>query len=99
MPKMPKIIVDVGEQMNGTTFSLSPKTRAFLSPHFRNVVPPSSVFVSHETASNFENYHGPLWEHIAMILTGLSEKQLKELGGFEFVTPVGGKVWFESAVR
>ncbi len=33
-----------------------------------------------------------------MILTGLSEKKLKELGGFEFVTPVGGKVWFESAV-
>ncbi|HMD98779.1 MAG TPA: hypothetical protein VKM93_15790 [Terriglobia bacterium] len=99
MPKMAKIVVDVGEQMNGITFRLSPKTRAFLSSRLTKIAPPSSVFVSHETASNFENYPGPLWEHVAMILTGLSEKKLKELGGFEFVTPVGGKVWFESAVR
>jgi hypothetical protein len=93
---MPKITVDVGKQMDGATFRLSPKTRAFLSSRFKNLPPPSSVFVSYENASDFEHYHGPLWEHLVMILTGLDENQINELGGFEFAEPVGGKVWFES---
>ncbi len=37
MPKMAKIVVDVGEQMNGITFRLSPKTRAFLSPRLTKI--------------------------------------------------------------
>ena len=57
---MSKIVVEVGKQMDGVTFRLSPKTRAFLSSRFGNLPSPSSVFVSYETASNFEHYHGPL---------------------------------------
>ena len=94
---MPKIIVEVGEQMDGATFRLSPKTRALLSSRFKNLPPPSSVFVSNETASDFEHYYGPLGEHLVMILTGLRESELQKLGGFEFVTPADGKVLFESS--
>ncbi len=93
---MPKIVVEVGKQMDGATFCLSPKTRAFLRSRFKDSPSPSSVFVSYATASDLEHYRGPLWEHVVMILTGLNEKQLSELGGFEFVTPMDGKVLFES---
>ncbi len=94
---MSKITVEVGEQMDGATFRLSRKTRAFLSSRFKNLRPPFSVFVSRETASDFEHYYGPLSEHVVMILTGLSEGELKKMGGFEFVTPVGGKVLLSRA--
>jgi hypothetical protein len=94
---MPRIIVEVGKQMDGATFRLSPKTRAFLRSHFEDLPSPSSIFVSDETASDFAHYHGPMWEHLVMILTGLNEKQLSELDGFEFVTPMDGKVLFESS--
>ena len=93
---MSKIVVEVGKQMDGATFRLSPKTRAFLSSRVPSPPPASSIFVSYETATDFKHYHGPLWKHVAMILTGLSESELQELGGFEFVTPTDNKVLFES---
>ena len=95
---MSKIIIEVGEQMDGATFRLSPKTRAFLSSRFKNLRPPTSVFVSNETTSDFEHYYGPLREHLVMILTGLGESDLQKVGGgVEFVAPVDGKVLFESS--
>ena len=94
---MAKIVIEVGEQMDGATFRLSPQTKVFLSSHFKDLPPPSSVFVSRETASDSERYYGALSEHLAMILTGLGENELNDLGGFELVTPADGKVVFESA--
>jgi len=94
---MAKIVIEVGRQMDGATFRLSPKTRVFLSSRFKDLPPPSSVFVSHETAFDFDRYYGGLGEQLAMILTGLGESELKNLGGFEFVTPADGRVVFESA--
>lgn len=94
---MSKIVIEVGEQMDGATFRLSPKTRVFLSSRFKNLRPPTSVFVSNETASDFEHYYGPLREHLVMILTGLGESDLQKVGEVEFVTPAEGKVLFESS--
>jgi hypothetical protein len=92
---MSKIVIEVGQEMDGATFRLSPKTRVFLSSRVKNLPPPSSVFVSREIPSDIEQYY-VLGDHLAMILTGLGENDLKKLGGFEFVTPVDGKVVFES---
>lgn len=94
---MSKIVIEVGKQMDGATFRLSPKTRVFLSSRFKNLRPPTSVFVSNETASDFEHYYGPLREQLVMILTGLGENDLQEIGGVEFVAPVDGKVLLESS--
>jgi hypothetical protein len=94
---MSKIIVEVGEQADGATFRLSPKTRTFLSSRFGDLRPPSSVFVSNETASDFQHYYGPLREHLLMILTGLGESELKKVGAVEFVNPGDGKVLLESS--
>jgi hypothetical protein len=95
---MPKIVIEVGEQMDGATFRLSPKTRAFLSTRFKNLRPPTSVFVSNETKSDFKHYYGPLREQLVLILTGLGESDIQKVGGdIEFVAPVDGKVLFESS--
>jgi len=94
---MPKIVIEVGRQMDGATFRLSPKTRVFLSSRFKNLPPPTSVFVSKEIPSDFEQYFGPLREPVVKILTGLPESDLQKVGEVEFVTPVEGKVLFESS--
>ena len=94
---MSKIVIEVGEQGDGATFRLSPKTRVFLSSRFKNLRPPTSVFVSKEIASDFEHYYGPLREQVVMILTGLGESELQKVGEVEFVTPADGKVLFESS--
>ena len=39
-----------------------------------------SVYVSTETSEDFEDIHGKMWRQIAMVLTGLSPRKLKELG-------------------
>jgi len=93
---MSKIVIEVGEQMDGATFRLSPKTRVFLCSRFKNLRPPTSVFVSKEIASDFEHYYRPLREHLVMILTGLPESDFQRVGGVEFVTPEDGKVLFGS---
>jgi len=92
---MAKIVIDVGKQMDGATFRLSPKTRVFLSSRFKNLRPPTSVFVSNETASDFERYYGPLREEIVTILTGLRESDLQKVGEVEFLDPADGKVLLE----
>jgi hypothetical protein len=93
---MSKIVIEVGQEMDGATFRLSPKTRVLLSSRFKDIRPPTSVFVSNETALDFERFYGPLREELVTILTGLRESDLQKVGGVEFVDPAGGKVLLDS---
>jgi len=93
---MPEIIVDVGRQMDGATFRLSPKTRVMLAG--RNLGKPlaTSVFVTFDTKEAFERKHGSMWNHIVEMLTGLTKDKIEELGGFRFEDPADREVLFES---
>ncbi len=93
---MAKIIVEVGKQMDGMTFRLSPKTKIALSSRPQSQPLPSSVFVSYDTKSDFEQIHEPLSEYIVMILTGLHERQIAKLGGFQFVLRPNDEILFDS---
>ncbi|MFY9820235.1 MAG: hypothetical protein WAM82_02565 [Thermoanaerobaculia bacterium] len=93
---MSPIVIEVGKQMNGATFRLSPKTEAMLASRIPNWSPASSIFVSFDTQWDFDRLHGPMWTQIAMLLTGLSEEQIQDLGGFVFMTPTDKEVVFES---
>lgn len=93
---MSQIVVEVGKEMNGATFRLSPKARAMLASRFPERSPASSVFVSFDARENFEHMHGPMWTQIVMLLTGLSEAQIQDLGGFTFVIPSDSEVLFDS---
>jgi hypothetical protein len=94
---MPEIIIDVGRQMDGATFHLSPRTSARLAE--QKLGPPfaSSLFVAFPTKGAFERDHSSMWTQIAMLLTGLTADQIEQLGGFRFVDPVADReVLFES---
>jgi hypothetical protein len=93
---MPEIIVDVGRQMDGATFRLSPKTRLMLAGQNLGKPFATSVFVTTDTKEAFERKHGSMLTHIVMMLTGLTEDQIAELGGFRFVDPADLEVLFES---
>jgi len=93
---MSKIVVEVGEQMDGATFQLSPQTRAVLKSQQVSLPPATSLFVSNETRQDFERIYGPMSAQIVMILTGLPEKEVRELG-FSFVSPVDSTVLLESS--
>ncbi len=82
--------------MNGATFQLSPQTRAMLTARESAQLPASSVFVAFDTSGPLDERHGPMWAHIVMLLTGLTEDQIAELGGYSFVSPADEEILFES---
>ena len=41
-----------------------------------------------EQGADFAEAHGPIWEQVAVLVTGLSAEQIKEMGGFLIVNPV-----------
>lgn len=94
---MSQIVVEVGKQMDGATFQLSPQTRASLASQTGKQLPAASVFVSYGTRSDFEKARGPAWGHIVALLTGLSEDQIHRMGGFSVVSPTDNEILFESS--
>jgi hypothetical protein len=93
---MSEIIVDVGRQMDGATFRLSPRTQAQLAARKLGNPLASSLFVTFATKEAFERIHGPMLTQIVKMLTGLTEEQIADLGGFRFVDPADREVLFES---
>ncbi len=88
---MSAIVIDVGKQMNGATFRLNPRTETMLAarvPGWSPAAPASdSVFLWSDRQWDFERMRGPMWTQIVMLLTGLNEGQIREMGGFKFITP------------
>ena len=92
-----KVKIMVGRQGDGCTYSLHPASRRLILQRFHGVHPAPTVFVGYETRDDFERYHGPMWGQIALILTGLSETQLRGLGGFLIYDPMSETVVYDSA--
>ena len=88
------LVVDVSDDRSGTTFSLALSARRALEGRF-HVHPSPRVFVGHDTRSEFEKMHGPMLRQILLILTGLSEQQLRDLGRAEFREAVSERVLAE----
>ena len=93
---MSQIIVEVGKQMDGATFQLSPQTRAMLSSRSSQRLPTSSIFVSYGSKQALGTMHDPMLSHIVALLTGLSDSQIRELG-FSVVNPADSEILFESS--
>ncbi len=95
---MDRIIINVGQQLDGDTFRLHPRSKAELLKRFPGrSLPTTSIFTSYETKYNLESMYGSVLRHVAMVLTGFSEDQLEELGGFVVTDPVSGEKLFDSA--
>ncbi|HYH47862.1 MAG TPA: hypothetical protein VEG34_19430 [Thermoanaerobaculia bacterium] len=87
-----EIVVEVGDQTSGATFSLSPKTRTVLRS--KSALGPLRVFISNETRDAFERAYGPISPQIVSILTGLPEQEVRRIG-YTFVDPVTESVLLE----
>lgn len=93
---MSQIVVEVGKQGFGATFQLSPWTERMLGPRTGACSRVSSVFISFDTRDwDFDQIPAPMWAQIVMLLTGLDEQRIRDLGGFRFVNPVDKEVFFE----
>ena len=82
--------------MDGYTYRLEPKSKARVKSHALDTEPATSVFVSFDTKTQFEWTHGPLWRHVAEMLTGLTAEQLRERGNVVFVDPKTQRTLFEA---
>jgi hypothetical protein len=91
------IVVDVGKQMTGATFLLDHETEAMLSSQIPGWAPTSDrIFIGFDKPWGFERIQSPMWTQIVMLLTGLSEKQIRDLGGLTFIVRPSEEVVFES---
>jgi hypothetical protein len=71
---MDPIVVSVGQQSDGCVFGLAPKTRVKLAQTAPAVSPIPSLFVAWTTKDDFEAFVGPIWLHVAAMLTGIPEQ-------------------------
>jgi hypothetical protein len=91
------IEVAVADQGNGAVFQLTPRTRQMLEARLPGWARgPRGVFLEAERRWDFSLMRDPMWAQVVMLLTGLTEQQIQELGGFTFVDPVDHGVVFES---
>jgi hypothetical protein len=78
----------VGRQSDGCTYGLSPTSRKLIRKRYPEARMAPSVFISTDTQSDFEATQGPIWDQVAIILTGLSEDKLREFGGYRIYDPM-----------
>ena len=72
----PKIRIDVGTQAEGSTYALGPTAVAAIEQAFKGVRPARSIYVGYGTRHAFEEAHGPMWDQIIILLTGLALERL-----------------------
>jgi hypothetical protein len=87
------LTIEMTTQGNGWTFRLNPESRSALQQRFKKVAIGSSIFVGTDTRRSYEDIHGPMWDQIAMLLTGLSLRQIEALGGYQIVDVRNGRVF------
>ena len=98
-PLAPLTILSI--PMNGgTVFRLEANSQARIMQHYPNarmrgeVVQPDGVMFPHDVREDFERQHGPVWDEVITVLTGISEEEVAGLGGIRIVT-LNGEVLYE----
>ncbi|MBL8946814.1 MAG: hypothetical protein JNK45_26830 [Myxococcales bacterium] len=91
-PDGDRVVIYQSGDRDGSTFELSSRARRMLEMRFAGAVHfAPRVFIAHETRADFERLHGSLARQIVMLLTGLTEERLAEVGSVEFRDPVTEK--------
>lgn len=86
----------VGSQSDGKTYSLHPNSLKRLRSRFPEVHPRPSVFIGSNQYADIEASVESPYEQVAIILTGLSSRQLHELGGYRIVDPLSDLILYRS---
>jgi hypothetical protein len=93
------LVIYVGRQATGCAYELGPLSRRRIKESFPQAKSAPSVFVGYDTKKDFERVHGPIWEQVAAILTGLSADQISKLGGLRIYDPVDESKWTPLSVN
>jgi hypothetical protein len=89
------LVVIMRRHSLGADFTLHPHSRALLQRRFPQARAVSSVSIETSALHDFEQQHGPIWEQIVQVLTGLTPPQLAQLGGYRIVDPIHDQTVFE----
>jgi hypothetical protein len=82
---------------DGTVYRLSTASQERIMRRFPNARLAGDVFFSTQTQKDYERDHGPVWDDVIGILSGLSADQVSELGGYRVYETVV-RTLYESAV-
>ena len=91
------VVILIGRQSDGRSYTLSPSSKKLVRKKFPGSTIAPSVFITTSTHSDFAAVHGPIWDQVAIILTGLSSGQLEQLGGYQIYDPVAQQILREAA--
>jgi hypothetical protein len=93
-PVAPLDIVSV-HGAEGITYYLTPRSRARVLKAYPHLRLSASLFLANERQENIVRNHGPnWWAHVCKLLTGLTDEQIRSLGGYRVLLP-SGRVWHE----
>lgn len=85
-----QLVIVAGEQADGVTYQLHPVSRARVHANFLGASTARSLFVGTDTQADYTDIHGPMWEQIVVLLTGLSVDRLVKLGEIVVFFPTTG---------
>ncbi len=93
---MSGFVIKVGHQGRGTTFQLHPRSQILLEERFPDARPVLSVYLSYQAEQDLSRIPDSTWQHVAQLLTSLTEAEIAQHGGFEVVMPATGHLVYRS---
>jgi len=81
------VVVTVGFEHDGVTYSLHPRSAARIRQAFPGVPTAPTVYIGYATKGDFKQVHGPLWPQVLMLLAGVDLDRLRQLGRVIFWNP------------
>jgi hypothetical protein len=73
----------------GTEFRLEPASQERILLHFPNARVVGQVTFPTQVRNDYERQHGPVWDQVVILLTGIPDEAVTRLGGVRIVTPEG----------
>jgi hypothetical protein len=80
------LAIAAGDQ---TEFRLESSSQERILSHFPNARVAGQVTFPAPVKDDFERQHGPVWDQVIILLTGVSDEAVDQLGGIRVVTPDG----------
>jgi len=89
-------VIRVGHQSDGFAFRLDPRSYRRIFGEGADKSTRTTLFIGYDTKADVDQYNGPMWEQIVLILTQLPASKIRKLGGYRFIDSVTGKTLYES---
>jgi len=89
----------VGYEADGVVYQIRPRDKRRILALALPTKPVRRVFIGYDTKEQFEQTYGPIVEQAVILLTGLTSKQINDLGGLRIKSPSSDKPIFEGMIE